>query len=144
MVPSTTFFILTVLNEIMPDHSRLVFCIICTVMVIFACMAAGCSSSPPPATPATPSAAAGGGNTITIKNFAFTPQTLTVKTGTVVTWVNNDGVTHTIASDAGSPGAFSSDPLSPGASSTFTFSQPGTYSYHCSIHPSMTGTVIVQ
>ena len=144
MVPSTTFFILTVLNEIMPEHSRLVFCIVCTVMVIFACMTAGCSSGPAPATPSTPSAVSGGGNTITIKNFAFSPQTLTVKTGTVVTWVNNDGATHTIASDAGSPAAFSSDPLSPGASYTFTFSQPGTYSYHCSIHPSMTGTVIVQ
>jgi plastocyanin len=128
----------------MPEHSHLVSCIVCTVMVIVACMAAGCSYSPTPATPATPTASSGGGNTITIKNFAFGPSTLTVKTGTVVTWVNNDGATHTIASDAGSPAAFSSDPLSPGASFAFTFSKPGTYSYHCSIHPSMTGTVIVQ
>jgi plastocyanin len=107
-------------------------------------MAAGCYSSPAPATPSTPSASSGSGNTITIKNFAFDPSTLTVKTGTVVTWINQDGATHALASDAGSPAAFSSDPLSPGTSYTFTFTQPGTYPYHCSIHPSMKGTIIVQ
>jgi plastocyanin len=67
-----------------------------------------------------------------------------VKTGTAVTWVNDDGAPHAIASDAGSPAAFSSNTLSTGASYTFTFTQAGTYTYHCSIHPSMTGTVIVQ
>jgi plastocyanin len=128
----------------MPEHSRLVLCIVCTFLVIFACMAAGCYSSPAPATPSTPSASSGSGNTITIKNFAFDPSTLTVKTGTVVTWMNQDGATHALASDAGSPAAFSSDPLSPGTSYTFTFTQPGTYPYHCSIHPSMKGTIIVQ
>jgi plastocyanin len=58
--------------------------------------------------------------------------------------VNNDGTPHAIASDAGSPRAFSSDSLSTGASYTFTFTQTGTYAYHCSIHPSMKGTIIVQ
>jgi hypothetical protein len=62
----------------------------------------------------------------------------------VVTWVNNDSPPHALASDAGSPVAFSSDPLATGASYTFTFTQTGTYRYHCSIHPSMTGTIIVQ
>jgi hypothetical protein len=76
--------------------------------------------------------------------FAFDPPALTVKTGTAVTWVNNDSPPHALASDAGSPVAFSSDPLATGASYTFTFTQTGTYRYHCSIHPSMTGTIIVQ
>jgi plastocyanin len=58
--------------------------------------------------------------------------------------VNNDGAPHAIASDAGSPAAFSSDSLSTGASYTFTFTQTGTYTYHCSIHPSMKGTILVQ
>ena len=58
--------------------------------------------------------------------------------------MNNDSPTHTIASDMGSPVSFSSDPLATGASYSFTFTQPGTYTYHCSIHPSMTGTIIVQ
>jgi plastocyanin len=128
----------------MPEHSRFVLSIGCTAILIIACMAAGCSSSPGPATPATTPASPGGGNTITIKNFAFNPSSLTVKTGTVVTWVNNDGVTHTIVSDTGSPVPFSSDSLSPGASYTVTFTQAGTYTYHCSIHPSMKGTIIVQ
>ena len=82
--------------------------------------------------------------TITIKNFAFDPSTLTVKTGTVVTWVNQDAAPHTIVSDTGSLVAFSSDSLPTGASYNVTFTTPGTYTYHCSIHPSMTGTIVVQ
>jgi len=107
-------------------------------------MVAGCSSYQTPSAPAAPPASTGGGNTITIKNFAFDPSALTVKTGTVVAWVNQDGASHTIVSDTGSPAAFSSDSLSTGASYKFTFTQPGTYTYHCSIHPSMKGTIIVQ
>lgn len=128
----------------MPEQSRLVFCIACTVLLILACTAAGCSSTQTPVTPAASPAPSGSGNTITIKNFAFDPSTLAVKSGTVVTWVNNDGTPHAIASDAGAPAAFSSDTLSTGGSFAFTFARPGTYTYHCSIHPSMTGTVIVQ
>jgi plastocyanin len=58
--------------------------------------------------------------------------------------VNQDGASHTVVSDTGSPAAFSSDSLSTGASYRFTFALPGTYPYHCSIHPSMKGTIIVQ
>ena len=127
----------------MSAYSRRELCTACIVLVILACTAAGCSSSQAPAapagTPATP-----GENTISIKNFAFEPSALTVKTGTTVTWVNNDGASHTIVSDTGSPASFSSDPIATGASYTFTFTHPGTYSYHCSIHPSMKGTVTVQ
>jgi plastocyanin len=135
---------MAVLYGIMSAYPRMLFLIACTVLVILACTVAGCSSGPAPSTPAAPPASTGGGNTISIKNFAFDPATLTVKTGTTVTWTNNDGAPHTIASDAGSPAAFSSDSLSTGASYTFTFTQTGTYTYHCSIHPSMKGTVIVQ
>ena len=128
----------------MPGHSRLIFCSACTVLLILACMAAGCSSYQSPPAPASPQSPMTVGNTITIKNFAFEPSTLVVKTGTVVTWTNQDAVPHTIASDTGSPVPFSSDSLSTGASYTFTFTQPGTFTYHCSIHPSMKGTIIVQ
>jgi plastocyanin len=79
-----------------------------------------------------------------MKNFAFNPSSVTIKTGTVVTWVNQDAVSHTIASDNSSSVAFSSDLLPTGASYNVTFTTPGTYTYHCSIHPSMTGTIIVQ
>jgi plastocyanin len=79
-----------------------------------------------------------------MKNFAFNPSSVTIKTGTVVTWVNQDAASHSIASDNSSSVAFSSDLLPTGASYNVTFTTPGTYTYHCSIHPSMTGTIIVQ
>ena len=140
-------FAMTVNYGIMFAHYRVVLCSACIALLIIACMAAGCSSSqtpPAPAATAAPLASRGGGDTIAIKNFAFDPTPLTVKTGTVITWVNQDGALHTIVSDTGSPTAFSSDSLSTGVSYKFTFTQPGTYTYHCSNHPSMKGTIIVQ
>ena len=127
----------------MHAKSRLMFCLACVVLLIVSCMAAGCSSSQAPPATAAPTTSATGGNTVIIKNFAFDPSSLTVKSGTVVTWTNQDGASHTIVSDTGSPVAFSSDSLSSGASYSFTFTQPGTYTYHCSIHPTMKGTIIV-
>jgi plastocyanin len=131
----------------MSKYSRLALCSACIALLILACMVAGCTSYQTPAAPtatAAPPASAGQGNSITIKNFAFDPSTLTVKTGTAVTWTNQDSAPHIVVSDTGSPAAFSSDSLSTGASYKFTFAQPGTYTYHCSIHPSMKGTIIVQ
>jgi plastocyanin len=121
-----------------------VTCSACIALVIIACMGAGCSSSEAPRAPVAPPVSPGGGNAIAIKNFAFEPSTLTVKTGTVVTWINQDGAPHTVVSDSGSPAAFSSDQFPNGASYSFTFTRSGTYPYHCSIHPSMKGTIIVQ
>jgi plastocyanin len=127
----------------MHPKSRFMFCLACVVLLIVSCMAAGCSSSQAPPAPAAPTTSAAGGNTVIIKNFAFDPSSLTVKSGTGVTWTNQDGATHTIVSDTGSPVAFSSGSLASGASYSFTFTQPGTYTYHCSIHPSMKGSIIV-
>jgi plastocyanin len=127
----------------MHAKSRLMFCLACVVLLIVSCMAAGCSSYQTPPVTAAPTTSTTGGNTIAIKNFAFDPSSLTVKSGTVVKWTNQDGASHAIVSDTGSPATFSSDSLSTGASYSFTFTQPGTYTYHCSIHPSMKGTIIV-
>src|SRR4051812_48848421 len=74
-------------------------------------------------------------NTVSIKNMAFSPATLSITTGTTVTWVNNDGTTHTVTADDLS---FSSGNIIPGQSFTHTFSNAGTATYHCSIHPMMT------
>lgn len=90
------------------------------------------SSSSSPAT----SAAA---NTVTAKNFAFNPNELTVSVGTEVTFKNDDSTTHTFTGDG-----FSSGDVKPGDSFKFTFNTAGTFNYHCSIHPSMTGKIIVQ
>ena len=80
-------------------------------------------------------------NTITIKNFDFAPMSLTVKAGTTVTWKNLDGEPHTVTSDTG---LFRSGGLDENDSFSFKFDKPGTYKYVCSIHPRMTGTIVVQ
>lgn len=76
---------------------------------------------------------------ISISNFAFRPQNQTVKIGTTVTWTNDDPAPHQIAGSN-----FGSQPLNTGDSFSFTFTKAGTYDYHCAIHPSMTGQIIVQ
>src|SRR5215212_2581479 len=79
-------------------------------------------------------------STVSIKNFAFDPPNATVAPGTTVTWVNNDQVPHTATAN---DGAFDSGTLQPGQSYSFAFDKPGTYAYHCNIHPYMTATVTV-
>ncbi len=83
-------------------------------------------------------------NTIVIKNFAFSPSSFTVAKGTKVTWINNDGVTHTVtATDNGN--TFSSGSISAGGGTySFTFATSGDFNYKCSIHPQMTAVVHVQ
>ena len=83
-------------------------------------------------------------NAITIKDFAFSPAVLTIKPGTTITWINDDSAPHTVVSDDGAPVPFTSARLSTGASFQQTFTQAGTYPYHCSIHPSMKGTIVVE
>ena len=116
-------------------------------MLVLAVALAGCTSdkgtAPQSTGTAAPVAPAAGPGTITIRSFAFSPQEITVAQGTTVTWTNQDSAPHTITSDTGAPEAISSDSLSQGASFSFTFTKPGTYPYHCSIHPSMKGTIIV-
>jgi len=82
-------------------------------------------------------------NTITIDNFSFGPQALTVPPGTTVTWINHDEEPHTVV-NAGSPRLFKSGALDTDDKFSFTFDKPGTYEYFCSIHPHMTGTVVVK
>lgn len=78
---------------------------------------------------------------ITINNFAFTPQTLMITKGTKVTWKNDQNVDHQVMSDTG---VFKSNPIPSGSTFDFTFNNAGTFPYHCNIHPTMTGTIIVQ
>ena len=85
-------------------------------------------------------AAQGKTTTVSIKNFAFNPPNATVAPGTTVTWVNNDQTAHTVTAN---DGAFDSGTLQPGQSYSFVFDKPGTYAYHCNIHPYMTATVTV-
>lgn len=98
------------------------------------------SSSAPASSPAT----SGAGHPVTIKGFAFAPADVTVPVGTAVTWTNQDSTLHTATSVQGAPAAFDSGNLDSGKSYTYTFAAAGKYSYHCSIHSNMLGTVTVQ
>jgi plastocyanin len=78
---------------------------------------------------------------VKIDNFSFGPATANVPVGTTVTWTNRDDIPHTVVS---TDGVFKSKVLDTDDKFSFTFSKAGTYPYFCSIHPKMTGKVIVQ
>jgi plastocyanin len=71
----------------------------------------------------------------------FTPPQIEVTRGTTVVWSNRDQTTHTVTSDTG---LFSSGSVDGGSGFSQAFSTPGTYAYHCTLHPNMTGTVVVK
>ena len=78
---------------------------------------------------------------IVIKNFDFSPMTLTVRAGATVTWKNTDGEPHTVTS---TDGLFRSGALDQADSFKFTFAKPGTYKYVCPIHPKMLAAIVVK
>ena len=80
---------------------------------------------------------------VKIDNFSFGPAALTVSVGSTVTWTNRDDIPHTVVS-ADDPKVFKSKVLDTDEKFSFKFDKPGTYSYFCSIHPKMTGKVVVQ
>ena len=93
-----------------------------------------------PATAAPASQAPAGTAAVMIESFAFNPQAITVAAGTAVTWTNKDSAPHTVTF---SDGGASSGRLAQGDIFTRTFDKPDTFTYACSLHPSMTGTVVV-
>jgi plastocyanin len=79
--------------------------------------------------------------TVTIKNFAFSPEPVTAKVGDVIGWMNTDSIGHTATLD---DGTCTTDIINNGQTQSLTFSAPGTYPYHCSVHPAqMKGTITV-
>ena len=78
---------------------------------------------------------------VEIGNFTFKAPSLTVKPGTTVTWTNGDDIPHTVVSK---DGVFKSKVLDTGARFTFTFAKPGHFGYFCSLHPHMTGAIVVK
>jgi plastocyanin len=110
-------------------------------IIAAACNGTGPSAYGAPAsTAATATTTAVVANAATIKGFSFQPDVLKVKVGAKVTWTNDDTVAHTVTADTN---LFVSGNLQPGGSFSFMFIRPGTYAYHCSIHPSMHGSVVV-
>jgi plastocyanin len=78
---------------------------------------------------------------VQIDNFTFKAPTVTVKAGTTVTWTNGDDIPHTVVAKDGS---FKSTVLDTGDRFSFTFAKPGQFGYFCSLHPHMTGVIIVK
>lgn len=78
---------------------------------------------------------------VEIGDSSFKPETITIKKGTTVRWTQKDSAKHTVTSDDLS---FSSELLSKSETWSYTFNEAGTFNYHCAIHPSMKGTVIVE
>ena len=78
---------------------------------------------------------------VTVAQATFGPVTLTIRAGTTVTWVNNDGDLHTVTS---TQGLFASPGLDSGDTFAYRFTAPGTYPYFCALHPHMKGTILVQ
>jgi len=79
---------------------------------------------------------------VKIDNFTFGPQEVTVTTGTTVKWVNRDDIPHTVVSDDKT--TFKSKALDTDDAFSYTFTKAGTYPYFCSIHPKMTGKIVVK
>ena len=78
---------------------------------------------------------------VKIDNFVFGPQAITVPVGTTVTWTNSDDIPHTAVS---TDGIFKSKVMDTDEKFSYTFAKAGTYSYYCSVHPKMTGQVVVK
>lgn len=79
-------------------------------------------------------------NEVYIQGSAFNPASITVAANTTIKWTNKDGMTHTVTSNTG---VFNSGNMLVNGTFSFAFTTPGTYPYHCTLHPAMTGTVIV-
>jgi amicyanin len=88
-----------------------------------------------------PTSAQAADTEVKIGNFTFAPQRITVKVGATVTWINEDDIPHAVAS---SSRAFKSKALDSEDKFSFTFRTPGTYEYFCSLHPHMTGAIVVE
>jgi plastocyanin len=78
---------------------------------------------------------------VKIDNFSFGPQTVTVSVGTTVVWTNRDDIPHTVVS---TDGVFKSKVRDTDEKFSYTFNKAGTYPYFCSVHPKMTGKIVVQ
>jgi amicyanin len=122
--------------------SHLIRCVPSAAVAALAAVALGVAA--PASSAIQPPAASAGAmapNTIAIDNFTFGPQAVTVPVGTTVTWVNRDDIPHTVVAVDKS---FKSKVLDTDDKFSFTFTKAGTYDYFCSIHPHMTGKVVVR
>ena len=127
------------------------------LVVVAAFAIAACSNTSCSPVASAPAASAGGGGggggaggcsvasgagtaTVEIKDFKYNPDPITAKVGDVISWTNGDSVPHTATLDEGDCGT---EQLSQGASGGLTFTEAGTYTYHCAVHSNMKGTITI-
>ena len=103
--------------------------VLLSAAVLLMTVAERAKAAPPPAA------------SVEIANFTFKSQMLTVKAGTTVTWTNADDIPHTVAATGKQ---FRSEALDTDGKFSFTFTTPGSYEYFCSLHPHMTGVIVVE
>jgi plastocyanin len=118
----------------MLGKSTLVASVMSSVVIAFVLLSAGsliATAADPPSAKAE----------VKIDNFSFGPQTVTVPVGATVTWTNHDDIPHTSVS---TEGVFKSKVMDTDEKFSYTFTKAGTYSYYCTIHPKMTGQVVVK
>ena len=109
--------------------------VVMPVMIVMLLLVAGSSRLRASDQPSTANVA------IKIDNFVFGPQAITVPVGTTVTWTNSDDIPHTAVS---TDGVFKSKVMDTNEKFSYTFTKSGTYPYYCSVHPKMTGQVVVR
>jgi plastocyanin len=131
-----------------PDGSMVWNRLFCFFLIAGFILVTGCAQqpqtpAPAPATTPTPALSAGGPVfEVKISNFSFQPAELKIPKGSIVIWANNDGATHTVTSDSGNE--IASGQVRQGGTFSHTFNNTGTFDYHCSIHTTMKGKIIVE
>ncbi len=116
------------------------------IVLVLSLMVGGCypsaPTSAPTSQPSEETTAPAGGTVyqVTIKDFAFSPEVITIKVGDTVTWTEQDAVHHTVTAE----GIWNSGDLGQGKTYSKTFDEAGTYGYICNYHPNMQGRVIVE
>jgi plastocyanin len=125
---------------------KLAYLIILSVIAAGMLLAGSCGNSnstsqPTTSTSTSPTGPQGDNVQIWIQNDAFSPASINVPAGTTIHWTNMDAATHTVTSDTG---LFDSKNMSKGSNFSHTFSEKGTFTYHCGIHTFMKGTIIVE
>ena len=105
-----------------------------------ACGGSSSGSQAPGAAGACGAGSGGGGTAVSIQGFAFPASPIAIAKGGSVTFTNADSTTHTVTMDGG---ACDAGRIAPAASATITFTAAGTYAFHCAIHSSMKGSVVV-
>jgi plastocyanin len=124
------------------DLTYVVAALFVGLLLTMTVLAVGCGGSAEGASGTTAVGSSGDGSaTVRMVDYSFEPQTITVASGTTITWINEDSVSHNAVADDESWGT---DIFGGGGSASITFDSPGTYPYNCTLHAGMVGTVVVE